>query len=185
MKLRKITLVALMILGMSTFVIGCSDEDENNNTTTTTESEVTTQEQTTTKEVEITTEEPTTTKEVETTTSYQLKGKEFSIANNQAKFFYDFVLNTGDKIYLNEVWPGDTEVDRMERGSAATTIYTNFGMDSELDEFEKKYMESEGLYVPEVPEGEKYYIEYSGPSVKFVFYKSDKLRTYFDMVPIE
>ena len=185
MKLRKLTLVALLIFAMSTFVVGCSDEDDNNNTTTTTESEVTTQEQTTTKEVETTTEEPTTTKEVETTTSYKPKGKEFSIANNQAEFFYDLVLNTGDKIYLNEVWPGDTEVDRMERGSATTTIYSNFGMRDELREFQKKYMESEGLYMPEVPEAENYYIEYSGPSVKFIFYKSDDLRTYFDMVPIE
>ncbi len=152
MKLKRLTQVVLLSFTMSTFVVGCSDENENNNPITTTETEVTTQEQTTTKEVETTTEEPTTTKEVETKTIiiYEYLSKGMVVDRELKDYFDGLTLKKGDVIYLNELYPDESSEYDTSRGALAYSLLKHLQMKDEREVFEKEYW-PEGAYVAEVP----------------------------------
>lgn len=129
MKLKRLTQVVLLSFTMSTFVVGCSDENENNNPTTTTEAEVTTQEQTTTKEVEITTEEPT-------TTGYVYKGEKFIVDSKYKEHFMNLTVEKGYKFYLNHIVGNDEGTDE-KRGSIGYRIAAALFFKKHVDKLEE------------------------------------------------
>lgn len=183
MKLKKLFLVTLTILTMSTFVVGCSDENDEAATTTnntTTQSEVTTQEPTT-KEPESTTEKPTIPEE---TTKYVYKGIEFCAENKAAEYFNGLILENGDIIYVNDIYPGESYDDDCNRGSIAYAILANFKMEEERILLKDKYW-SEGTFTPEIPYSDNYCIKYTGEKVEFVFVEDDGLSSMFDVIPVE
>ena len=180
-RIRKITIVTLLIGMLSSFAAGCSnDATVNENTSTTKEAVTTAVPETTTEEV--TTEEPTTTKEV-SPEEYDYKGKMF-IAYMCVKDYFDgLVVNPGDVIYLNDIWSGETEYDDIVRGETAMCLHINFGDDDALDKFNDLYMSAAGPYVPY---SDNYSIEYKGKKIQFVYIGWDgDTFANFDIIPIE
>lgn len=176
MKLKRLTLVTLLIFAMTTFIVGCSDEKEKETPTT-----ETTEIATTTKEPETTTEEITT---EEPTTEYVYVGEEFWIRNELKYYFDGLILEKGDIIYINELFPGESSEYDGDRGSVANTLLILFEMEDERTILKDKYW-IEGAYVPEIPYSDNYIIEYAGEKIKFVFVENYDDGGLFDVMPVE
>ena len=181
MNLKKFKKVVLMSLAMSTFIVGCAGESGNSNTTTTKE-EVSTKEKETTTTAEITTQEPTT--EEFKPDKYPYKGKMFLTFVEVKDYFDGFIVNPGDKIYLNNIWSGKSYDDDYIRGEVALCLHGKFDIGDELIKYEDKYMSPAGPYVPY---DDNYFIEYKGKKIQFIYIGEDEdgVFSYFDMITIE
>lgn len=176
MKLKRLTLVTLLIFAMTTFIVGCSDEKEKETPTT-----ETTEIATTTKEPETTTEEITT---EEPTTEYVYIGEELIVYSGFKDYFDGLILEKGDVIYINEIVPEESSEYDGVRGSLANSLLIAFKMDEEDKVLKDKYW-IEGAYMPEIPYSDNYTIEYTGEKIKFVFAENYYDSVCFDVMPVE
>ncbi len=156
-----ILLVATMLASMT----ACSGDNATENATTST-----------TTATEVTTEEPT--------TEYVYKGIKMYIGNRAVAYFDGLILESGDKIYLNDIYTGQSWDDDCERGAEAYAILVNFNMREEEDALREKYW-SEATWTPEIPYSDNYFIKYTGEKVKFVLVERRDSSSIFDVIPVE
>ena len=163
-----ILLVATMLASMT----ACSGDNATENASTPT---------TTTTVPEVTTEEPTT---EEPTTEYVYKGIKMCIGNRAVAYFDGLILESGDKIYLNDIYTGQSWDDDCERGAEAYAILVSFNMREEEDALREKYW-SEATWTPEIPYSDNYFIKYTGEKVEFVFVENTDTTSIFDVIPVK
>lgn len=152
--LRRMITMLLVVTCLVGTVAGCSNNSNSDGET---------KEVVTIKKAEVTiteaqTEEPTT----ERPTEYVYKGKEFSIDEQYANYFYDLVVENGTVINMNEVVTDDNAVNR---GIISHNLIIMLNMDTY--EFEEKYLPL-GSQNPVIPYEDNYCVQYTGDK-KYVF----------------
>lgn len=183
---KKLILLLATCLLTTSCLFGCGDDAKPSDATTTAKVESTTKKDVATTEpttTEPTTEEPTT-KEVETTTKapeveYLRKG--FGVKSEIADYFDGLTLEKGDIIYINELYPVESDDYDSIRGSVAVALLRTFKMREEENLLNSKYRE-EGSDGAEIPHSANYYIEYSGEKIQFIFVENESGNSLFDIV---